>query len=67
MIYCLLRLNYFFKELKIAKCTPDYLLKYVYYRYGDASREPTHDEVVKAASDANAHDFISKLPDVCLF
>jgi len=32
-------------------------------KYGDASREPTHDEVVKAASDANAHDFISKLPD----
>merc|ERR1712168_227944 len=31
-------------------------------KYGDCSRKVTHDEVVKAASDANAHNFISELP-----
>jgi len=32
-------------------------------KYGDCSRKVTHDEVVKAASDANAHNFISELPN----
>jgi len=32
--------------------------------YGDNSREIPMDEIIKAARDANIHDFIASLPDV---
>ncbi len=36
--------------------------------YGDASRNDISiDEIIKAAQDANIHDFIQQLPDVSYF
>ena len=34
--------------------------------YGDNSRSVSMNEIVEAAKQANIHDFITKLPDVCV-
>ena len=34
--------------------------------YGDNSRKPGMDEIIKAARDANIHEFITSLPDVSI-
>jgi ABC-type multidrug transport system fused ATPase/permease subunit len=34
--------------------------------YGDNSRTPGMDEIIKAARDANIHEFITSLPDVSI-
>lgn len=34
-------------------------------RYGDNSRHASMDEVIACAKNANIHDFITSLPDVC--
>ena len=34
--------------------------------YGDNSREVSMDEIIAAARQANIHDFITSLPDVCI-
>ena len=35
--------------------------------YGDNTRVVSMDEIIEAARGANIHNFISELPDVCVF